>query len=185
MFKKFALVSGSLFLMLVIACSGGGTVDPNTFAEIDNSLNSSSSSVLESENGMNISISSSSGLVITDANVQCQNERIMDGTLVVADGERIPPLAYRHVGTERTTFTIENILLTCDIEIDTLKVHVSGDTVVVKVKYDYTNALRCICKSKIDFAVDNDDAYSHATLLYFDNGLGSLAPEIMNIVDAE
>jgi len=185
MFKKFALVSGSLFLMLVIACSGGGTVDPNTFAEIDNSLNSSSSSVLESENGLNISISSSSGLVITDANVQCQNERIMDGTLVVADGERIPPLAYRHVGTERTTFTIENILLTCDIEIDTLKVHVSGDTVVVKAKYDYTNALRCICRSKIDFSVDNDDAYTHATLLYFDYGLGSLAPEIMNIVDAE
>ena len=185
MFKKFALVSGSLFLMLVIACSGGGTVDPNTVADLGNLLNSSSSSVLESENGMNISISSSSGLVITDANVQCQNERIMDGTLVVADGERIPPLAYRHVGTERTTFTIENILLTCDIEIDTLKVHVSGDTVVVKVKYDYTNALRCICKSKIDFAVDNDDAYTHATLLYFDNGLGSLAPEIMNIVDAE
>ena len=185
MFKKFVLVSGSLFLMLVIACSGGGTVDPNAMAENSNLLNSSSSSLVVSENGMNISISSSSGLVITDANVQCQNERIMEDSLVVADEERIPPFTYRHVGTERTNFSIENILLTCDIEIDTLKVQVSGDTVVVKVKYDYTNALRCICKSKIDFAVDNDDAYTHATLLYFDNGLGSLAPEIMDIVDAE
>ena len=182
MFKKFALVSGSLFLMFVIACSGGGTVDPNTFAEIDNSLNSSSSSVLELENGMNISISSSSGLVITDAN---ENERIMDDSLVVVDVESIPPLAYRYVGTDRTTFSIENILLTCDIEIDSLKVQVSGDTVVVKAKYDYTDALRYICKSKIDFSVDNDDAYTHATLLYFDNGLGSLAPKIMDIVDVE
>ena len=185
MFKKFALVSGLLFLMLVIACSGGGTVDPNAIAEKSHSSNASSSGVIESENGLDILSSNSSGLVITDANVQCQNERIMDGSLVVADGERIPPFTYRHVGTERTTFTIENILLTCDIEIDSLKVQVSGDTVVVKAKYDYTNALRCICKSKIDFSVDNDDAYTHATLLYFDNGLGSLAPEIMDIVDVE
>ncbi len=185
MFKKFALVSGLLFLMLVIACSGGGTVDPNAIAENSHSSNASSSGVLESENGIDLSSSSLSGIVITDANVQCQNERIMDGSLVVSDEERIPPFTYRYVGTERTTFTIENILLTCDIEIDTLKVQVSGDTVVVKVKYDYTNALRCICKSKIDFSVDNDDAYTHATLLYFDNGLGSLAPEIMDIVDVE
>ena len=84
-----------------------------------------------------------------------------------------------------TTFTIENISLTCGIEIDTLNVLVLGDTVVVKAKYDYTNAQRCICKSRIDFAVDNDEAYTHATLLYFDNGNGSLTPEIMDIVDAE
>jgi hypothetical protein len=109
----------------------------------------------------------------------------MDDTLVVSRGERIPPFTYRYVGTDRTIFTIENISLTCGIEIDTLNVHVLGDTVVVKAKYDYTNAQRCICKSRIDFAVDNDEAYTHATLLYFDNGNGSLTPEIMDIVDAE
>ncbi len=185
MFKKFALVSGLLFLMLVIACSGGGTVDPNAIAENSHSSNASSSSVLETENGIDLSSSSLSGIVITDANVQCQNERIMDDSLVVSDEERISPFTYRHVGTERTTFTIENISLTCNIVIDPLNVRVSGDTVVVKAKYDYTNALRCICRSKIDFSVDNDDAYTHATLLYFDYGLGSLAPEIMDIVDAE
>ena len=185
MIKKFALFLGSLFLVLVIACSGGGTVDPNAIAENSHSSNASSSSVLETENGIGLSSSSLSGIVITDANVQCQNERIMDDTLVVSRGERIPPFTYRYVGTERTTFTIENISLTCDIEIDTLKVQVSGDSVVVKAKYDYTNALRCICKSRIDFAVDNDDAYIHASLLYFDDGNGALSPEIMAIVDAE
>ena len=118
MIKKFALFLGSLFLVLVIACSGGGTVDPNTIAENSHSSNASSSSVLETENGIGLSSSSLSGIVITDANVQCQNERIMDDSLVVSRGERIPPFTYRNVGTERTTFTIENISLTCDIEID-------------------------------------------------------------------
>lgn len=183
MFKKFALVSGSLFLILVIACSGGGSVDPNTMAENTNVLNPLSSD--SSNDVADVSSSSSLDIGIIDANVQCQNERIMDDTLVVSRGERIPPFTYRYVGTDRTTFTIENISLTCGIEIDTLNVHVLGDTVVVKAKYDYTNAQRCICKSRIDFAVDNDEAYTHATLLYFDNGNGSLTPEIMDIVDAE
>ena len=183
MFKKFALVSGSLFLILVIACSGGGSVDPNTMAENTNALNPLSSD--SSNDVADVSSSSSLDIGIIDANVQCQNDRIMDDTLVVSRGERIPPFTYRYVGTDRTTFTIENISLTCGIEIDTLNVHVLGDTVVVKAKYDYTNAQRCICKSRIDFAVDNDDAYTHATLLYFDNGNGSLTPEIMDIVDAE
>ena len=183
MFKKFALVSGSLFLILVIACSGGGSVDPNTMAENTNALNPLSSD--SSNDVADVSSSSSLDIDIIDANVQGQNEGIMDDTLVVSRGERIPPFTYRYVGTDRTTFTIENISLTCGIEIDTLNVHVLGDTVVVKAKYDYTNAQRCICKSRIDFAVDNDEAYTHATLLYFDNGNGSLTPEIMDIVDAE
>ncbi len=187
MFKKFALVSGFLFLILVIACSGGGSVDPNTMAENTNTLTplSSGIGVSSSNDVVDISSSSSLDIVITDANVQCQNKRGMDDTLVVSRGERIPPFTYRYVDTDRTSFTIENISLTCGIEIDTLNVQVSGDTVVVKAKYDYTNAQRCICKSKIGFAVDNDEAYTHATLLYFDNGNGSLTPEIMNIVDAE
>ncbi|MBO7513499.1 MAG: hypothetical protein J6T54_11140, partial [Fibrobacter sp.] len=67
MLKKFALVSGSLFLILVIACSGGGTVDPNTLAENSNSLSSSSGGLTEHENGMNVKpIEESSSSEISD-----------------------------------------------------------------------------------------------------------------------
>ena len=70
MFKKLAFVSGSLFLMLVVACAddnvaGGGTIDPSTFAqESSSSMRAadieSSSEDSETKNGLSFSISSSS-----------------------------------------------------------------------------------------------------------------------------
>jgi len=96
--------------------------------------------------------------------------------------ENLPPVALRYVGTERTGFTIENLSLTCGAELDTLDVDVSGDTVYVKAKFDNTNAQRCICNSKVDFAVENNPAYGHATVLVFDNVAGS-NPNTMEIVD--
>ena len=98
----------------------------------------------------------------------------------------IPPVAYRYVGTERTGFTIENLSITCGLVVDTLDVNVSGDTVYVNATFDRTNAQRCICNFKIDFAVENDPAYSHASVLVFDEAPGvNESPDIMEIVDMD
>lgn len=162
----------------------------------------SSSETPESSSSLKLPVESSSSAivpvdphqVITDAVAQCGTKSVVDDPLV--DGnldvvpvdtvrvreEKLPPVALRYVSTERTGFTIENLSLTCGAEIDTLDVDVSGDTVYVKAKFDNTNAQRCICNSKVDFAVENNEAYSHATVLVFDNVAGS-NPNIMEIVD--
>lgn len=132
---------------------------------------------------------------ITDASAQCLAKGMGDDPMLdggsdtgvsrsVDGDEKLPPVVYRYVGTERTGFTIENLSLTCGVVVDTLDVEVSGDTVYVKAKFDNTNAQRCICNSKVDFAVENNEAYSHATVLVFDNVAGS-NPNIMEIVDMD
>jgi hypothetical protein len=163
---------------------------------------SSSSIALPVESSSSVSAKSSSSVAkvadkhqfVTDANAQCLANGVVDDPLV--DGnldvvpvdtvrvrdEKLPPVALRYVGTERTGFTIENLSLTCGVVVDTLDVDVSGDTVYVKAKFDNTNAQRCICNSKVDFAVENNPAYGHATVLVFDNVAGS-NPNTMEIVD--
>lgn len=132
---------------------------------------------------------------ITDASAQCFAKGMGDDPMLdggsdtgvnrsVDGDEKLPPVVYRYVGTERTGFTIENLSLTCGVVVDTLNVDVSGDTVYVKAKFDNTNAQRCICNSKVDFAVENNEAYSHATVLVFNNVAGS-NPNIMEIVDMD
>lgn len=163
---------------------------------------SSSSVALPVESSSSVSAKSSSSeakvadkhQVITDANAQCLVKGVVDDPMLdgadvgagetrfVGNEEKIPPMAYRYVGTERTGFTIENLSLTCGVVVDTLDVDVSDDTVYVKAKFDNTNAQRCICDSKVDFAVENNEAYSHATVLVFNNVAGS-NPNIMEIVD--
>ena len=184
---------------------GPAPKDPPLSSSIESSSSgteSSSSFALPVESSSSVSAKSSSSVakvadkhqVITDANAQCLANGVVDDPLV--DGnldvvpvdtvrvrdEKLPPVALRYVGTERTGFTIENLSLTCGAELDTLDVDVSGDTVYVKAKFDNTNAQRCICNSKVDFAVDNNPAYGHATVLVFDNVAGS-NPNTMEIVD--
>ncbi|WP_290742586.1 hypothetical protein [Fibrobacter sp. UBA4309] len=161
---------------------------------LSSSAESSSSFALPVESSSSVVVSADPHHVITDAVAQCGTKSAVDDPLV--DGnldvvpvdtvrvreEKLPPVALRYVGTERTGFTIENLSLTCGAELDTLDVNVSGDTVYVKAKFDNTNAQRCICNSKVDFAVENNPAYGHATVLVFDNVAGS-NPNTMEIVD--
>lgn len=165
---------------------------------LSSSAESSSSFALPVESSSSVSAKSSSSVAkvadkhqfVTDANAQCLANGVVDDPLVdggsisrnVDGDEKIPPVALRYVGTERTGFTIENLSLTCGVVVDTLDVDVSGDTVYVKAKFDNTNAQRCICNSKVDFAVENNPAYGHATVLVFDNVAGS-NPNTMEIVD--
>ena len=155
---------------------------------------SSSSFALPVESSSSVVVTADPHQEITDAVAQCGTKSVVDDPLV--DGnldvvpvdtvrvreENLPPVALRYVGTERTGFTLENLSLTCGAELDTLDVDVSGDTVYVKAKFDNTNAQRCICNSKVDFAVENNPAYWHATVLVFDNVAGS-NPNTMEIVD--
>ena len=182
--------------------SAEGVYDTScTFFPYDLYQSSSSDSIVESSSSNSTKSSSSSVAkvadkhqFVTDANAQCLANGVVDDPLV--DGnldvvpvdtvrvreEKLPPVALRYVSTERTGFTIENLSLTCGAELDTLDVDVSGDTVYVKAKFDNTNAQRCICNSKVDFAVENNPAYGHATVLVFDNVAGS-NPNTMEIVD--
>lgn len=155
---------------------------------------SSSSIALPVESSSSVVVTADPHQVITDAIAQCGTKSVVDDPLV--DGnldivpvdtvrvreEKLPPVALRYVSAERTGFTIENLSLTCGAELDTLDVNVSGDTVYVKAKFDNTNAQRCICNSKVDFAVENNPVYWHATVLVFDNVAGS-NPKTMEIVD--
>ena len=155
----------------------------------------SSSSVAASSSS---AVLASTHHIITDANGQCGANSRSSDPLVDANVDypsldtvrvreaAIPPVAYRYVGTERTGFTIENLSITCGLVVDTLDVNVSGDTVYVNATFDRTNAQRCICNFKIDFAVENDPAYSHASVLVFDEAPGvNESPDIMEIVDMD
>ena len=162
----------------------------------------SSSSVAASSSSVSEVASSSSAVlastrhIITDANGQCKaagrsSDPLVDGNVSPVDTvsvreAAIPPVAYRYAGTERTGFTIEDLTITCGLVVDTLDVNVSGDTVYVNAAFDRTNAQRCICNYKIEFAVDNDDAYWHASVLVFDEAPGvNESPDIMEIVDMD
>ena len=155
---------------------------------------SSSSFALPVESSSSVVVAGDLHHIITDADGQCGTKSAVDDPILdggstdrlVGGDEKIPPVAYRYVGTETTGFTIENISITCGLVVDTLDVNVLGDTVYVNASFDRTNAQRCICNFKIDFAVDNAEAYSHAKVLVFDEVPGNSAmPNIMEIVDMD
>ena len=164
--------------------SSSGTVSSSSEKPLSSAAESSSS----------VAVLADLHHVITDADGQCGTKREVDDPMLdgistdrfVGGDEKIPPVAYRYVGTERTGFSIENISITCGLVVDTLDVNVSGDTVYVNATFDRTNAQRCMCDFKIDFAVDNAEAYSHAKVLVFDEAPGNTAtPTIMEIVNMD
>ena len=133
--------------------------------------------------------------IITDATAQCSaksrvtDDPWLDGATPVQairpKEEKLPPIAYRYAGTERTSFSIENISFACDVEIDTLDVHVIGETVYVNAKMNYDNAKRCLCESKVSFAVDNDPGLWHARWLVLDDGSSINFQNKMDIYDMD
>ena len=159
---------------------------------------SSSSFALPVESSSSVVVPVDPHQVITDANGQCNSKGLTRDPMVDASEDvslldtvtvregAIPPVAYRYVGTERTGFTVENLMITCGLVVDTLDVNVSGDTVYVNAVFDRSNAMRCICDFKIEFAVENSDAYAQATVLVFgDAHSDGGTPDIMQIVDMD
>ena len=156
---------------------------------------SSSSALVESSSSVVPPPPSPSHLIITDASAQCSaKSRVTDNPWL--DGatpvqairpkeDALPPIAYRYAGTERTSFSIENISFACDVTIDTLDVYVIGETVYVNAKMNYDNAKRCLCDSKVSFAVDNDPEFWHARWLVLDDGSSINFQNKMDIYDMD
>ena len=176
--------------------SAEGTYD-TTWTVFPYDIYQSSSSTEEATSSSSV-VNASTHHLITDANGQCQEMGVASAPLLDIDLDTVsidtvdvratkhPPVAYRYVGTERTGFTLEFLPITCGLVLDTLDVNVSGDTVYVNATFDRTNAQRCICDFKIDFAVENDPAYSHASVLVFDEAPGvNESPDILQIVDMD
>ena len=188
--------SSSAVLVSSAKVESSSSAVPVSSAKVESS---SSVAVAKSSSSVKAPVSSSAGvaepshLKITDAVAQCGSRGTEDPLLDGSSSEAsilpkdidyvLPPTAGRHISTERTGFYIENVTLTCGATIDTLDVYVSGDTVYVNAKLDYTNAQRCLCPSKVDFAVDNDEAYYRARWLVFDDGSSRNLHNTMEIYD--
>ena len=177
--------------------SAEGTYD-TTWTVFPYDIYQSSSSTAEDASSSSV-VNASTHHLITDANGQCQEMGVASAPLLDIDLDTVsidtvdvratkhPPVAYRYVGTERTGFTLEFLPITCGLVLDTLDVNVSGDTVYVNAAFDRTNAMRCLCDFKIEFAVDNDPAYTRATVLVFDEAPGNdnNTPDIIEIIDMD
>lgn len=159
-------------------------------------MQSSSSDVAESSSS---AVSSSSEedpsrVIVTDANVQCEDRRTLDPLL---DGNSVesftreksdaalPPVAYRYVSTENVGFTIKNVTATCNVTIDSLEITTADNTIYVNAKYDFTNAQRCLCRSEITFSVKIDPAYNTAEYLVLNDGSSTNFDNKMDVIDLD
>ncbi|PWJ37524.1 hypothetical protein [Fibrobacter succinogenes] len=159
-------------------------------------MQSSSSDVAESSSSVVSSSSEEdpSRVIVTDANVQCEDRRTLDPLL---DGNSVesftreksdaalPPVAYRYVSTENVGFTIKNVTATCNVTIDSLEITTADNTIYVNAKYDFTNAQRCLCRSEITFSVKIDPAYNTAEYLVLNDGSSTNFNNKMEIVDLD
>ena len=159
-------------------------------------MQSSSSDVAESSSSVVSSSSEEdpSRVIVTDANVQCEDRRTLDPLL---DGNSVesftreksdaalPPVAYRYVSTENVGFTIKNVTATCNVTIDSLEITTADNTIYVNAKYDFTNAQRCLCRSEITFSVKIDPAYNTAEYLVLNDGSSTNFDNKMDVIDLD
>ena len=182
MLKKFALVSGSLFLILVIACSGGGTVDPNTMAENTNSLSSSSNGLSETENGMDIKpveVSSSSeisdmidgGIAHTkDFSLQClDNVDPLSNSAELSDDTERDSVASRKVGDDGfDTIVIPQMYMSCGAVFERFDVYASDGTLYVDlVEAADSPITNCVCPTRVSFRIEHNEAFFNTQYLVF------------------
>ena len=137
-----------------------------------------------------------SRVIVTDAVAQCEDRRtfddpMLDGSASAESFTReksdaaLPPVAYRYVSTENVGFTIKNVTMTCNVSIDSLEITTADNTIYVNAKYDFTNAQRCLCRSKITFSVKIDPAYNTAEYLVLNDGSSTNFDNKMEVVDLD
>ena len=159
-------------------------------------MQSSSSDVAESSSSVVSSSSEEdpSRVIVTDANVQCEDRRtfdpMLDGNSVESftrekSDAALPPVAYRYVSTENVGFTIKNVTTTCNATIDSLEITTADNTIYVNAKYDFTNAQRCLCRSEITFSVKIDPAYNTAEYLVLNDGSSTNFDNKMDVIDLD
>lgn len=155
----------------------------------------SSSSVIESSSVVSSSSEEDpSRVIVTDANVQCEDRRtfdpMLDGNSVESftrekSDAALPPVAYRYVSTENVGFTIKNVTMSCNVSIDSLEITTADNTIYVNAKYDFTNAQRCLCRSEITFSVKIDPAYNTAEYLVLNDGSSTNFDNKMDVIDLD
>ena len=159
-------------------------------------MQSSSSDVAQSSSSVVSSSSEEdpSRVIVTDANVQCEDRRtfdpMLDGNSVESftrekSDAALPPVAYRYVSTENVGFTIKNVTATCNVTIDSLEITTADNTIYVNAKYDFTNAQRCLCRSEITFSVKIDPAYNTAEYLVLNDGSSTNFDNKMDVIDLD
>ena len=159
-------------------------------------MQSSSSNAAESSSSVVSSSSEEdpSRVIVTDANVQCEDRRtfdpMLDGNSVESftrekSDAALPPVAYRYVSTENVGFTIKNVTATCNVTIDSLEITTADNTIYVNAKYDFTNAQRCLCRSEITFSVKIDPAYNTAEYLVLNDGSSTNFDNKMDVIDLD
>jgi hypothetical protein len=159
-------------------------------------MQSSSSDVAESSSSVVSSSSEEdpSRVIVTDANVQCEDRRtfdpMLDGNSVESftrekSDAALPPVAYRYVSTENVGFTIKNVTMSCNVSIDSLEITTADNTIYVNAKYDFTNAQRCLCRSQITFSVKIDPVYSTAEYLVLNDGSSTNFDNKMDVIDLD
>ncbi len=132
-----------------------------------------------------------SHVIVTDATAYCRTtsniDPMLDGASGVADRYEaaLPPVAYRYVGGTRTGFTLENILMTCNVEIEEMEVYESEGVIYVKPKLDYTNAQRCLCESRLQFSLPVEAIFYTAKYLVLDDGSSVNFQNKMEIYDMD
>ena len=197
--KKLSVVACSAFAALMfVACSdepvtaavppAGGGAGQGGGVALDSTRNSSNGAESSSE-------ADPSRVIVTDANVQCEDRRtldpMLDGSASAESFTReksdaaLPPVAYRYVSTENVGFTIKNVTMTCNVSIDSLEITTADNTIYVNAKYDFTNAQRCLCRSEITFSVKIDPAYNTAKYLVLNDGGSTNFDNKMEIVDLD
>ena len=170
--------------------SSSGTVYSSSLVAESSSatLLSSSAAISSSSAAVNLSSAALDPILpVAGAYAECmarKTDPLLDGNPVPGgDGLALPPVAYRRVGAEKVSFSLENILFACNARFDSLNVYPSGDTLYVKTKLATSDAEKCVCVSKVHFSVDADSAFSKATLLVLDDESSDNLGNRMKIVD--
>lgn len=181
--------SGTVYSSSLVAESSSATILSSSAT-----LLSSSAAISSSSAAVNLSSAVLDPILpVAGAYAECmarKTDPLLDGNSVPGgDGLALPPVAYRRVGAEKVSFSLENILFACNARFDSLNVYPSGDTLYVKTKLATSDAEKCVCVSKVHFSVGADSAFSKATLLVLDdessNNLGNRMKIVDKIEDAD
>ena len=205
--KKLSVVDCFAFAALMfVACSddpvtaavplAGGGAGQGGGVALDSTRNSSDVAESSSEVSSSSVAEDPSRVIVTDAVAQCEDRRtfddpMLDGSASAESFTReksdaaLPPVAYRYVSTENVGFTIKNVTMTCNVSIDSLEITTADNTIYVNAKYDFTNAQRCLCRSKITFSVKIDPAYNTAKYLVLNDGSSTNFDNKMEVVDLD
>ena len=168
---SFAFEEGKTYVQYVVFEHNKPLMAP----ELHYILESSSSEVPASSAAVasSSSVTANGRQVVTNAAANCIEKDPSENRDDLNDGIRgyaIPPVAYMELGSDSVTFVLERVRFSCDMNLTSLDVSMSGDTVVVKTSMVLENAQSdCICPTRLTFKVKADEAFKNAKLLIVDD----------------